>query len=58
MSGRALTKWKRNGARAQTLDPNLKANLKTAGAKPDRPPVAAEIPNVPPQIPEPHNTDA
>ena len=58
-TGRALTKWKRNGARAQTLSASLlREDPKTATARQDQLLVAAGIPNVPPQSPELRNTDA
>jgi hypothetical protein len=58
-TGRALTKWRRNGARAQTLVPSLlKEDPKTATARLDQQLAAAGIPNGPPQSPELRNTDA
>jgi len=57
--GRALTKWRRNGARAQTLVRRLlKEDPKTATARLDQQLAAAGIPNGPPQSPELRNTDA
>ena len=58
-TGRALTKWKRNGARAQTLSASLlREDPKTATARLDQQLAAAGIPNGPPQSPELRNRDA
>jgi hypothetical protein len=58
-TGRALTKWKRNGARAQTLSASLlREDPKTATARLDQQLAAAGKPNGPPQSPELRNTDA
>jgi hypothetical protein len=55
--GRAQTKWRRNGARAQPA-PNSTEDPKTATAKPDQLLAAAEIPSGPPRSPMLRNTDA
>jgi hypothetical protein len=58
-TGRALTKWKRNGAHALAFSPKLsKEDPKTATARLDQLLAAAGIPNGPPQSPELRNTDA
>ncbi len=58
-TGRALTKWKRNGARAQTFSASLlREDPKTATARLDQQLAAAGKPNGPPQSPELRNTDA
>src|SRR5580704_5495010 len=54
--GRAQTKWRRNGARAQTLF--SREDPKTVNEKPDQLLAAAGIPSAPPQSPTLHNTDA
>jgi hypothetical protein len=58
-SGRALTKWKRNGRARPNLNPKLsREDPKTADAKPDQQPTDAGTPSGPPQSPELRNTDA
>jgi hypothetical protein len=55
---RALTKRKRNGARAQTSNPAFTTGLKNATALPDQPLAGDEISSAPPRNPPPRNKDA